>query len=320
MKNLDSKIFDGQKHIRFSSRALGLQKHHEPNILSHTFIEDVKHRIFPYDFDKRTNVDISFIPNDKAIENKIISSICNRRMSVNKTEFIRKFLQQTIRDIFLFGHSIYEMIREVDDNFEEYKIVNISDFNVAINKGNVNQIIPKEANNEIKVVKIPKEKCFIFEFPKKLFNDFDISKLNQIFNKYHKMELDSSLIIKYFQGEIKNYDFTKHKRMIDLELCKILTPLSWTPRTISDLSEEKLIFRHYNVQRQLLFLRKIIELRGMIINFLQNIILSYSDLMGHRTELKIEGLTSLSDVDQKIKLWQEGSIDFKDIMDFFYKS
>lgn len=320
MKNLDRKIFDGQKHISYSSRALGLQKHQEPNILSHTFIEDVEHRIFPYDFDKRNNVDISFIPNDKTMENKIISFLSNRSMIVKKTEFIREFLQQTISDIFLYGHSIYEMIREVDDNFEDYKIANISYYNIDLKKEYINQLLSKEADLEIKVVKIPIEKCFVFEFPKKLFNDFDVSKLNEIFNKYHKMELDSSLIFKYYQGEIKNYDFTKHKKMIDLELCKIITPLSWTPRTITDVSEEKLIFRHYTVQRQLLFLRKIIELRGMIINFLQNIISSYSDLMGHKTELKIAGLTSLSDVDLKIKLWQEGSIDFKDIREFFYKS
>lgn len=320
MKNLDSKIFDGQKHISYSLRNLGLQKHYEPNILSHTFLEDIAHRIFPYDFEKRNQNKILFVPSDKTIEKKIISSLSNRSMNVNNTQFIREFLQQTIRDILLYGHSIYEMIRAVDDNFEDYKIANISYFNVVLKKDYINQFLPKVANLEIKVVKIPKSKCFVFEFPKKLFNDFDIRKLNEIFNKYHKMELDSSLIIKYYQGEIKNYDFTKHKKMIDLELCKIITPLSWTPRTITDLSEEKLIFRHYTVQRQLLFLRKIIELRGMIISFLQNIILSYSDLMGYKTELKIEGLTSLSDVDQKIKLWQEGNIDFKDIMEFFYKS
>jgi len=89
---------------------------------------------------------------------------------------------------------------------------------------------------------------------------------------------------------------------------------------LTNLSEEKLLNRHYVVHSQLKYLRKIIELRGYIINFLQNIIAILSELLGHKSELKIEGLTTLEEVDKNIILWNKGEIDFKDIMEFYYNS
>ena len=162
-------IYNGQKHIKYSTRNFNPNF---PDLLSSSLRDEFEYRIYDSNMDQSCKFELEFSSPNKSIEIKILSIFNRNNSNLNIHDCVRTFLQESIIEICKNGKIVYEIIRTEDNKIVDFEIVNISNYNLEIRKNNIIQKIPKEANPNISTNLIPRNKCFVFEYSKKDFNNF----------------------------------------------------------------------------------------------------------------------------------------------------
>jgi len=216
------------------------------------------------------------------------------------------------------GFVILELVKFKDLNASEsYKLQNVRSLYLNIEEDYIIQVISNEDATQFNIstpIKIPKKKCFIMTFPPTLggmakyldyLEDFKaLAEQNPMIYLNHTNES--------LTGKI-GYDITQHQRLHELELWRYSKTFNWHHRTNSG----KEFSGYYYIYRRLKFTQSKIILRDYIIDQLNIIVSELSGRFGEKTSLKVEGITPLSKIIEKLEQWNSGELNIGKDLEIF---
>jgi len=275
------------------------------------FKEDIYASITPFISSRSKKVTCSLVSSNEDFERKILKLFPWNYHSLEGfyfTEAILDTITYIAKHIVNDGIIIFEHIKYVDNNgFTSYGLKRIYGEKLVIKRKYITQTIPPEValeNNTSISIKIPKSKCSIIEFPKALGGK---KKYLKILKELKELDINNP-VLNFSRSPLsgaKGYNVMEHERLNRIELTKVTKPISWHHRRHSgdDFSG------FYYVRRSLKFRRSQVILRDYIINELNHIISIIAKKEKLKTSLKIEGLLSLEEINQKISDWETGNLD-----------
>jgi hypothetical protein len=269
------------------------------------FIDDFSNIISLYGSEEKFKCYLE--PANKDFEKTLISIIPSHFNSYRSdfNDKVRGFLKTVASHLTQKGYVVFEFIEITDINdVVSYSLEPVLSLGYKSNSENVIQVLNPEIANKLNYseVSIPKDKCYIIEFPealggRKMYTEF-LEDFENIESK--------SPYMNYFQNPLMNqqgYDVTAHQRINDIEFWKKSNQFGWHHRG----GHDKFISPYYSIYRNLQFRKSQIILRDFIIDELKKIVISLSEkLIQQKIEIKIDGLVSLGMIDEKLEKWKKG--------------
>lgn len=294
-----------------------ISKNYHPNHRSQgtnteMFKEDF-HRNIVSSYRTKDNVKCFLEPDNKIFDHSIIEAFSSINGYYDKTlnSLIIKTIEFIASNIVNFGSLTFELVKCEDINNKiHYKFIPIYFDKLNIKRKNIEQVFT--TNGRVEKVLIPKNKCYVIEFPKSLGGTKDYLKFIKYFTEIDNL----SPMLSFFNNPLSNlktYDISLHQKKQELELWKKSKFFYWPHR--SSLGYDKNFSQYYSIYRQLQFSRTKIILRDHIIENLKEILKSLSDIMNTESILKIEGLITLNNIEEKIEQWEKGKLDYEEIRD-----
>ncbi len=287
-----------------------------PEHYSHMFIEDFGRNVVTIYGSKLEAVTCRLEPNNKEIMKSLYELLPFHRQHYcpSFNDIILKTIEYIAQHIVNRGYLALEIVKYKDVNKREfYKLETIYSKDIKIKKDILTQIIPDDATLELgkNKIDIPLKKCIVIEFPKSLGGKEKYLQFLKDFRELAKQSPMMNFLNNPLQGQA-GYNLTEHQRLHEIELWKITKTFNWHHR---ESGSEK-ISGFYHIYRHLLFRKNKIKLRDYVIEELQKIISTLSELLlGHKAELKIEGLLPIDKVEEKLEQWKTGELDPKTISD-----
>lgn len=286
------------------------------------FLQDFCNDIVPtYDLESK-NINCYLTPTNKSLEKKLYEFLPNKYGMQSFPPTFNKLILNTIiyiADCILHdGHIVFEFVKQKDiEGNEFFTLIRFLDSEIRYDRDYIIQTIPNESSDDNKTSKqiiVPLSKCFIIKFPDMLGGE---KKYLKFIKEFEKIGSQSPIMMharNSFPNDI-GYDVMEHQKLHDLELRKMSLSFNWHHRAI--YSGKDLFSGYYNFNKRISFRKSQIILRDYIINELKSIISKWSGRIGEKTELNIEGLPQLSEVENKIKEWQTGELVMDRINDVF---
>lgn len=285
------------------------------------FLQDFCDIVATYDLESK-KINCYLTPSNKPLEKRLHEFLPYKHgmysFHPNFNELILNTIKYIAGCILHDGHIVFEFVKQKDINGNEFfTLIRFIDSEIKYDRDYIIQNIPNESSDDnitSKQIKIPLSKCFIIKFPDILGGEKKYLKFIQEFKNIGSQ----SPIMMHARNSFPNdigYDVMEHQKLHDLELRKISLPFNWHHR--ASYSGKDLFSGHYNFYKRLNFRKSQIILRDYIINELKSIISEWSDRIGEKTELNIDGLPQLSEVERKIKEWQTGELVIDRINDVF---
>jgi hypothetical protein len=110
------------------------------------------------------------------------------------------------------------------------------------------------------------------------------------------------------------YDFTEHRRSMNLALAEVGRIIGWTGR--GTLNHAALSF--YWIQMQLRFERFKLQLRETLLGQLNAGLRRIEGVLGFSAEIKISGLPTNADIDEASEKLNTGQLAFTEVMKRFF--
>ncbi|MHA7843014.1 MAG: hypothetical protein ACX93I_06815 [Winogradskyella sp.] len=217
----------------------------------------------------------------------------------NFSDEILELIETISNQLINKGFCVFEKIYD-EGKLARLKVV-VGEY--KIKRNNIIQIIPNDIASKIKSntrVFIPKEKCFILEFPKRLCSSKDylyiLKKMAEIDAKYPMF----SILNPSNLSKVNGYDAMKHRYKLDLALRQLTKKISWHHR--AQFSSRDKFSNYYSTLKSLKFRRTKIILLNHIFDFIKSIIEEIFD----GTTLDISYTKSLDEINKIIKDYEKG--------------
>lgn len=246
-------------------------------------------------------------------ERLIASGISNRSYPRFLADALYDFVRTTSHSLFMHGIALFEVVYEKDTsgNLTSFKFEHIDEKYLFRLFGSYYQIIPwwiaKQSHVRVQIVKIPSEKVFRIEFPKKLGGK---RRLQRVLKRLWQL---SKEIIPKFQmdamGENKNigFNFEDYKRGKYLEAATVTSCFGWNQgQTSANYITEYYWFLRYlrEVKTQTLVREEIISrlndcLSGPVLNLAVKVL--------------VENLPTIALIEEQERLMKKGDMKFIDV-------
>ena len=281
----------------------------ETELNSVMFTEDFYKNIVPTYGSLQKNVQCTLEPEDEDIRELLVEFFPSYRHRYNDdfNEIILAAILFIANYLVHHGYLVLELVTYSDYNDNKYySLENIYGADVKIENDFILQTVHEDAAGQLKIkepIKIPKDKCFVIDFPNVLGGKKKYLEFLSDFKELGKQ----TPMLRYFNNPLNGkpgYDLSEHQKLHDLELWKKSKMFNWHHRG----GYEKYFSGYYSIYRHLMFKKSQIVLRDYIIENLKKIITVFSEKIGTKTELKIEGLITLEKVDEKISEWKSGQL------------
>lgn len=288
----------------------------ENELNSHMFIEDFGQNVVPIYGSKSEAVTCRLEPDNKEIMKSLYELLPSHRQHYRPSfnEIILETIEYIAQHLVNRGFLVLELVKYIDVNESEfYKLETVYGKDIKIKKDILTQIIPDDVAQELgkNEIDIPLKKCIVIEFPKSLGGKEKYLQFLKDFRELAKQSPMMNFLNNPLQGQA-GYNLTEHQRLHDIELWKVTKIYNWPHR---ESSGEK-FSGFYHIYRHLLFRKNKIKLRDYVIEELQKIISTLSELvLEQKAELKIEGLLTIDIVEEKLEQWKTGELDPKTISD-----
>lgn len=280
------------------------------------FKEDFSRNIIPASRSQGKSIKCFLDPDNKSFE-KLLYDILPSSHGKYRFDFndiILDTIQYIGNQLVHNGFVIFEFVKLKDINgIELFKLERISGSEIKIENGNIVQIISQDEAEPFqdgteqidysKPVVIPKDKCFIIDFPEILGGKEGYLKFIEEFKSLGTQ----SPMMNYFNNSLSGhvgYDMTEHQRLHELELWKKSKTYSWHHRS----NNSKEFSGYYYIYRYLNFISLKTKLRDYIVEQLKKIVSDLSERLGEKEVLNIEGLIPLNEVDKKLEQWSSGEM------------
>ncbi|MFA4851285.1 MAG: hypothetical protein WC868_00210 [Bacteroidales bacterium] len=283
--------------------------HTETELNSDMLMQDLYQTIVRVYGSSHEIVNCSLVPENHDIEQLLKEFLPSNQSSYNDDldDVILKSIQYIAGIMVHRGFIVLELVTQTDLNgIEFYSLENVYGTEIKIDDDYIFQIIPDDAAAQLKItepIKIPRKKCFIIDFPKELGGKNKHLEFLAEFKALGKQSPMLNFIKNPLYGK-PGYDSMEHQKIHDLELWKKSKMFYWHHRG----GYEKYFSGYYSIYRRLMFKKSQIILRDHIIENLKKIVTVFSEKIGNKIELKIDGLITIEKVDKKISKWNSGQI------------
>lgn len=283
------------------------------------FKEDFVNGCVPIIQFSQKNFDCRLIPKNPDFQ-LVLSQAFPSNYHSYRGEDLNEIIQSIIRyiayNLVNYGCIVLELI-EVKDFKDEisYKFVPVYGEVVKVKRKKIIQIIPALLAKELEIsrtVEIPKEKCFVIEFPEILGGKKEYLKFLSEFEDLGRQ----SPMMNYRNDPLannSNYDLLEHQKMHKIELWSKSKKFNWNHRG----NEDSLFSSYYYVYRYLNFKKAKFQLRDYIIDQTKELVVFLSKKLDYNLELTVEGLIPIKEIDERLEEWNSGQINrstFNDIL------
>lgn len=219
---------------------------------------------------------------------------------LNLNDAILELLETISNKLTNYGNCVIEKISE-DGNLCRLKVIRGE---VIIKRKNIIQIVPldiaKEMNCKTKI-SIPKNKCFILEFPKEVCSSKEYKYILEQMVKIDSKDPMFSIMNPSSLSKAKGYDAMKHREKLDIILRRFTRKISWHHR--EQFSSRDKFSNYYSTLRSLKFRKTRIILLNHILGFIKLIVEnSFTD----DTKLNIAYSKTINDIDTIINDYENG--------------
>lgn len=221
------------------------------------------------------------------------------RNKLNLNDAVLELLETISNQLVTYGNCVLEKISE-DGNLSRLKVIKGE---VIIKRKNVIQIVPnniaKEMNCKTKVL-IPKDKCFILEFPKEICTPKDYKYILEQIVKIDSKDPIFSIMNPSNLSKVKGYNVMNHKDKLDLILRRLTRNVSWHHR--EKFSSGDKFSNYYSTLRSLKFRKTKIIILNHIFDFIKLII----ENSFKETKINITYSKTIDDIDTIISDFEKG--------------
>lgn len=290
-----------------------------PELNSHMFVQDFGNNIVPLYGSKSETVTCKLKPYNKEIIESLYELLPSHHQHFrpNFNDIILETIKFVAQHLVNRGFLVLELVKYKDENKREfYKLESVYGKEIRIQKDIVTQIIHDDVAQELgrNKVDIPIKKCIVIEFPKSLGGK---KEYLQFLNEFRKLAEQCPMMNfsnNPLQGQA-GYNINEHQRLYDIELWKKTKIYNWHHRESSGEN----FSGFYHIYRHLLFRKNKIKLRDYVIEELCKIVSTLSEnIFGQKTNIKIEGLLTIDQIEEILEQWKTGQLDPKTISDVLY--
>jgi hypothetical protein len=284
----------------------------------HMLPEDVSLGIMPIGGrSSRPDFKVTLCPADKAVK-EIITSGINRRdygYGSSLADTLYEFFRLLAADLCAAEKAVFEIVY-----LEEPKTGKVIGFELAFiggnqiveNKGQIYQSVPPELARERNIpqlIPLARENLMVFKAPA----DFEkpLRDVRQNLRQLDKKRFPMMML----EATKKNvpYDFKAHERSMKLALVEAVKPIGWNARgTFNDC-----VLSYYWIHLSLTFEKFKIQLRETMLATLNDGLGRIGEKIGFKTQIKIDGLPTLADVDTASRNLNSGTMPFTEVMKTF---
>ncbi len=301
---------------QFSFRSLrNRRQRYHYNGTSSMFIEDMFSGIMPFMIysgarEKYSTKVEPVSPDKEAI---IAHGLSGRRHRTALGEGLCDFVRDTAHTLFQDGVAIYEIIYKKNESgkIESYGFESIDPYCFYRFFGSYYQFISwadaKASHTRVQVIKIPKEKILFIKFPKEFGGR---RRINKILKRSWK--LGQEIIPKFQMDTMEKqenigFDLKEYMEAKYLEIATLTKELGWNQRQLSNnhITEYYALLRLLKqkkveaIVREMIFAKLNETLNGPVLNF--------------GTQVSMNNLFTVSDIDKRIKKLKEGNVKFMDL-------
>lgn len=273
------------------------------------FKEDLCNNIIPYrDFEDVT-IQCSIEPDS----GEFLTLICNLfpsshyQQGNDLCENVLEGIQFMAGILVEHGFIVLELVKEKNDKGNlNYKLYQIMGDELIICKENIVQVINTLDINESKeatYLEIPREKCFIIEFPQIFGGKKKYLKFLDSLKELENLDPIKSFIEGGFNDQ-PGYDSAEHFRMFQIEMFRRSQEFKWHHRGLCD----ERFSGFFTLLRRLQFRRAQILFRDFLIQKISEIFSTISRIEGKERLFKIDGLVTIQKIDEAIENWKNGKV------------
>lgn len=311
------------KRISIDTRQLTSYVHSDYGSLDVQMMqEDIHSGILPFSL-KREKTIIKFLNSDQNFEQTLIEMLPNRYYNsyygndINESilEFIENLCLELVRD----GTFCLELVCDDDNAKNNYHLIPFYADNIIERKKYIYQVFNKKNQKKFNLpskIGIKKDNCFVFKWPDSLGGVSNYRKLLKSLSSYDVFEKSASLQFKSLQGQLKQYSFSEHHRILDEIKWKLTKEIGWHHRTFNDYEQPGT--EHYKFARLLKFKKAQIILRDHLIEKIKEMIRNISNRFRLNVKLEIEGLMTVNEINHALEKWYLGELEYDDISKIVY--
>ena len=284
----------------------------------HMFPEDVSLGIMPIGGrSSRPDFKVTLCPADKAAK-EIITAGLNRRdygYGNSLADSLYEFFRLLAADLCSAEQAIFEIVYLEDQQTGKvigFELAFIGENQIVEKRGLLFQSVPPEVARERNVpelIPLARENLMVFKAPA----DFE-KELHDL--RQNLAQLDKSRFpMMMLEATKKNapYDFKAHERSMKLALVEAVKPIGWNARgTFNDC-----VLSYYWIHLSLTFEKFKIQLREAMLTTLNDGLERIGEKIGFKTQIKIDGLPTLADVDTASHNLNSGVMPFTEVMKTF---
>lgn len=282
-------------------------------------IQDVRNGVMPYSGSKwaaGAHID----PPNPEIEELVEDAISRNDYRRNFYEVIAEFVQECAASMMTYSKAVYEIayMLDADDKPVAFALVGILPNSVKAERGKLRQYIPESVFRELElasdIIELSTENFVTFELPAYMRDEY--APMMSALCAQGSVTSMPDFVLSSMRGKIRpvQYDVKKFSRDQKMAVAEATKLIGWNARQAPN---DEFKTEYYDLHRFLLFERFKLEMRDSILSTLNEAIARAGKKLGFKCRIIVEGLPTLTDVQDAEKALTEGSKKFIDVINPF---
>lgn len=282
-------------------------------------IEDVHNGAMPYSGSK-WSVSARLDPAQSETEQLVEEAISRDDYRQDLYETVAEFVRECAGSMMTYGKAVYEIayMHDTDDKPVAFTLLVILSSSISTQGGKLQQYIPESVVRESElisdVIELSPENFIMFELPAYVRDEYAL-----MMDALHAQGTLTSMpdfVLSSMKGEVKTvpFDLKKFSRDQNMAVAEATKLIGWNARQIPN---DEFKTEYYDLHRFLMFERFKIEVRNSILLHLNKAIARAGKKLGFEGQIIVEGLPTLTDVQDAQKALTLGSNSFSDVINRF---
>ncbi len=289
-----------------------------PGLYKHMLLEDVSLGIMPIGGrSSRARFNVTTSPADRRAEKLVAEGLPTRGHYYRDSlaESLYDFFRLLAAELCAANRATYEIVYFEEPEtrrFTGFELVFIQGSQLLAKRGRTYQVVPPEVAKErhvAELIPLPKEDLLVFT-PAAAY-EAALRNMRASLSELDGMRFPSVAFEAMQKG--MPYDFKAHERSMNLALMEAMRPIGWTARG----SFNDFIMSYYLVHQMIQFERFKVHMRECMLGTLNAGLERIGEKIGFKTQIKIDGLPTLSDVDTARRNLSSGATPFTEVMKCF---
>jgi hypothetical protein len=299
--------------------ALNSLPNYEESHYTRMLIEDVSNGAMPYSGSK-WSVNARLDPSESEIEELVEEAISRNDYRRNFYEVIAEFAQECAAWMMTYGKAVYEIayMYEDDNKPVAFTLFSVIPNSIKAEKGKLKQYVPgsvvRESELPSDVIELTPENFITFELPPYMRSEY--TPMMDALYAQGSLTSMPDFVLSSMKGEIHPvpYDLKKFSRDQKMAVAEATKLIGWNARQAPN---DEFKTEYYDLHRFLRFERFKLEVRNSILLTLNQAIARAGKKLGFECQIKVEGLPTLTDVQDAHKALAQGSKKFIDVINPF---